>query len=488
MNGREQPLRMSRRAVLGAAAVAPFVGIGLPRTAFAAEPSEVGQWEAPFDMGGIAIHAILLHNDDILFFQYVEGAPATDHTSYVGTYNWRTGLLSEAPFPYHRDIFCSAHNVLADGRVFMAGGHDHTTGKKQDGVGVRETDLYDPIARTWTPGPPMGAKRWYPTSVGLPNGKTLVFGGTASPGVASPTVDEYDSVTNTMRTLGSTATKTVGQYPRMHLMYDGRVLKSGTARASAYFNPALSRWTNGPSMVYGSRAHGVVALLPGAQKVLTAGGGSPTRTAEILDVSQATPRWRSTGSLTYPRMLSNMVVLPDGQVLITGGGQAFKYTNPVRVPELWNPVTGVWTPMAPHQASRMYHATAILLPDGRVFTAGQDNGPLARYAEIFSPPYLFRGARPTITDAPSTVSGGGVLQFTSAEAADLASVVLIAGGANTHEIDMGQRSVPLTFTVSETTVSAQVPATGSLLPPGYYMLFAVNRGGVPAVAPWIHVS
>jgi Domain of unknown function (DUF1929)/Kelch motif/Galactose oxidase, central domain len=484
-----QARRISRRTVLGAAALAPVSGAVIPSRALAAtDPAAVGQWAAPFDMGGIAIHATLLHNDDILFFQYVEGSPTTDHTSFVGTYNWRTGALREAPLPYDRDVFCAGHNSLADGRLFIAGGHAHNTGKKQDPVGVRETDIYDPIARTWTPTPPLGVPRWYPTAVGLPNGKSLIFGGTQSNGAAAPTVDEYDASTNTMRTLGSTATKTVGGYPRLLLVSNGRIVKGGTARNTAWFNPSTSSWSNIGAMLYGSRSHGAVALLSGAQSVLTVGGGAPTKTAEILDTSQATPRWRYTGSMTYARMLSNTVVLPDGKVLIVGGGQAFKYTNPVRTPEMWDPATETWTPMAPQQAGRMYHATALLLPDGRVFSAGQDNGPLARFAEIFSPPYLFRGARPTISGAPASLAHGTQLQFSSPDAASIARLVLIRPGSNTHEIDTEQRSVPLTFSVSGTTVSAQVPTNINLLPPGYYMLFVVNTTGVPAIAPWVHIG
>ena len=182
------------------------------------------------------------------------------------------------------------------------------------------------------------------------------------------------------------------------------------------------------------------------------------------------------------------MVLPDGQVLITGGGRAFKYTDPVKTPELWSPVTETWTPMAPHQASRMYHATALLLPDGRVYTAGQDNGPLARFAEIWSPPYLFKGSRPTLSGTPANVIHGGQLQFTSPQAASLSRVVLIRPGANTHEIDSDQRAVPLTFTTAGTTVTAQVPTNINLLPPGYYMLFIVDTKGVPGAAPWVRVG
>jgi hypothetical protein len=270
-------------------------------------------------------------------------------------------------------------------------------------------------------------------------------------------------------------------------------LHSVPQRMSAYFNPATSSWSNVASMLYGARNRGAVVLLPGAQKVLTMGGrrskSSPaTATAEILDTSQATPKWRYTGSMIYPRVLLSSVVLPDGKVLVVGGGAAYKYTNPVKIAEMYNPATETWTVMAEQAAGRMYHATALLLPDGRVLSAGQDSGPLARHGEIFSPPYLFRGARPTISGVPATVGQGGQLQFTSPEAADIAKVVLIRAGSSTHEVDTDQRSVPLSFTASGSTVTAQIPGNANEAPAGYYMLFAVNRSGVPSVAPWVRIN
>lgn len=472
--------------MLAAALAVPSVAVAT-RLVVSQANDQTGAWAPPFNLGGVAIHATLLRNDDVLFFQYVEGAAGVDRTSYVATWNWRTGIIRQAQFSSPRDVFCAGHNVLPDGRLFISGGHDPNTGKKQDAIGVVECDIYDPIARTWTRTAPLGQKRWYPTNVGLANGRVLVFGGTASPGVPSPTVDEYDPVSNTMRRLPTSADKSVGQYPRMHLTADGRVLLGGPSGTTSAFDPATNRWSTVASMIYGKRSHGAVALLPGSNQVLAAGGGSPTRTAETLDLSLAAPRWRSTGSLSFARMLANTVVLPDGKVLIVGGGAAFKYTGPVKVPELFDPGTQTWAPMAPQQGGRMYHATALLLPDGRVLSAGQDSGGLARYGEIFSPPYLFRGARPTITGSPATVVRGTQMQLTSPEAADITRVVLMRGGSNTHEIDSDQRSQPLTFTRSGTTITAQVPASGNLVPPGYYMLFVVNGNGVPCVAPWIRV-
>jgi hypothetical protein len=136
----------------------------------------------------------------------------------------------------------------------------------------------------------------------------------------------------------------------------------------------------------------------------------------------------------------------------------------------------------------MYHATALLLPDGRVLSAGQDDGPLENYGEIFSPPYLFKGARPAITAAPAAVGYGQTLTITTPDAGNISSVTVIRAASVTHQIDTDQRSVPLTFTSSGGSLAAKSPASAALAPPGYYLLFIVNKTGVPSVAPWLKIG
>jgi hypothetical protein len=160
----------------------------------------------------------------------------------------------------------------------------------------------------------------------------------------------------------------------------------------------------------------------------------------------------------------------------------------VKIPELYDPASGTWTAMAPQQGGRMYHSTALLLPDGRVLSAGQDNGPLATYGEIFSPPYLFRGARPTITGAPVSAGYGQALTISTPDAGTITKVTVIKAAATTHEVDTDQRSIPLTFSAGSGTITAQSPANANIAPPGYYMLFIVNSDGVPCVAPWIRIG
>jgi hypothetical protein len=491
---------LDRRTLLrlgGLAAVAMTTGgvvLGRSLTAASAatDPAVSGSWAAPFDLGGVAINAVLAHTNEVLFWQDVEGEAGVDLTSYVGTWNVSTGVIRQAPLPYPRDVFCSGHVALPDGRIFVAGGHDYRRPGKQDGYGVAETDTWTPATRTWRRMPAMVQKRWYPTVVGLAGGRALVFGGQAKNQEPSIGVEEFDPAAGTLRRLPPSADRGLANYPRMFLAPDGRVVKVGYAAATLAFDPSRSTWSSLTSMPGGNRGHGNAVLLPGATSVLTVGGhratGAVTGTAEILDLTAATPRWLATGSLTHPRQLGQTVNLPDGTVLLLGGGATFKYAGPVKVPELYDPATGRWTTMAPQQAGRMYHATAVLLPDGRVMSAGQDDGPLARFAEIFSPPYLFKGTRPVIADAPSTVTRGASFAITTPDAASITRVTLIRPGSTTHQIDTAQREVPLTFRASSTGLTATVPVNAHLLPAGYYMLFLVNGAGVPSVSTWVRVG
>jgi hypothetical protein len=463
---------------------------GSGAVAAAPDPAVLGQWSEPFDLGGIAIHATLTRTGDVLMFQYVEGDPTSDHTSYIWTWNHPTGALRQAPIPYDRDLFCAGHVVLPNGHVFLAGGHDHNTGHQQDVVGIANTDTYRPVARTWTPGPQLLQRRWYPTPVAMPNGKILVFGGRESVDDPVKIVEEFDPAANTISQLPSTATRQLGSYPRMHLLANGKVVTTGPAQATLSFDPAPSTWAPLGNMQYGARQLGSSVLLPGGRRVLVVGGKSsatetPTGTAEILDTSLATPRWRYTGSLTHPRLDANAVILPDGQVLVVGGGARHPYGDPVLVPELYNPATERWVSMAPQQGSRMYHSTALLLPDGRVLSAGQDSGDLATSGEIFSPPYLFNGPRPTIASMPRVVRYGDQFRIATPNPANIRRVSLVRPGSVTHAVDFDQRYVGLRFSAAAGTLTVRAPGSASVAPPGYYMLFLVNRAGVPSRAGWM---
>jgi hypothetical protein len=183
---------------------------------------------------------------------------------------------------------------------------------------------------------------------------------------------------------------------------------------------------------------------------------------------------------------------------VTGGTSGTTFNDPnlgVLPAELWNPATGTWTTVASSAVKRAYHTTAILLPDGRVLLAGSGDALLAdgtdapaqRTGELFSPPYLFKGARPTISSAPTPVAYGTTFSVGTPSPTAIAQVTWISLGSTTHAFDMNQRFMRLTFSRTSSAVRVRAPSSRNLAPPGYYMLFLLNGSKVPSIAKIIRL-
>jgi hypothetical protein len=481
----------TRRRLLGLSALALAVlGLLSPwggARAQGPDPSTVGAWGAPFEIGVKGIHSSVLPNGRVLLFSYPVKAPGSD--AYV--WNPQTGSSANVSLTWNRDIFCAGHSFLADGRLFVTGGHVHAGAY---GLGVKNTDIFEPGSGKFSAGPLLGEERWYPTNVELPNGRVLVFGGykDTNTSARAVTVDSYDPATNTITPLPATANKGFGNYPKLHLLANGRMAWVNQARTQM-FNPATNAWTASAVTNGGGRGEsGSSVLLPGSNRVLVFGGPSSTTgasaTAEIADFSAGTPTWRYTGSMSRGRVWANAVLLPDGKVLAVGGGGGGAYANPVLQPEMFDPQTETWSEMAAQQAPRVYHSTAVLLPDGRVLSAGHDNGTMQTKAEIYSPPYLFKGPRPTIGATPSAVSYGEQFTVSTPDASSIRRVALIRPDSATHSLHQDQRYLDLAFSaVDGNSLSVTAPADATAAPPGSYMLFLLNADGVPSLASFVFV-
>lgn len=221
-------------------------------------------------------------------------------------------------------------------------------------------------------------------------------------------------------------------------------------------------------------------------------------TVERIDLSVKNPRWERSGKMHHRRIHANGVLLPDGNVLVVGGMSSYSHSagmhgmpGAIYDAELYDPSTNTWTLMAAQQRPRVYHSTAILLPDGRVISMG--GNPRAKVIEksieIFSPPYLFRGARPVITAYPEQITHGGSFSITVDHAQQIDKVVLMRPEVLTHVTNTDQRLLELVSSVvNDEKLEIQGPPTPAHMPRGYCLLFVLNHQGVPSVGKFVKVE
>jgi hypothetical protein len=448
------------------------------------DPAIVGQWSGVMTWPMVAIHQAILPNGKVFMW---EGESDAGPSAKI--YDPATGIFTAVPESY-ANIFCSGQVLMADGRVMVVGGFGDQSS------GTTAVLIFNPTTNAWIQGPSMQYKRWYGTATTLPDGRVLATGGAQQtitdyvryPEVYSPTSNSWSTLTG--------ADWALGNYPFMTVLPDGRLIEVGSselALPTKTLNLQTQTWTTiDPTAVPGNAA---VMISPGVFMKSGTGTdsdfpGNSVNTTYVLDMNQPSPHWVQTSSMANQRAFHNQVVLPDGSVLVVGGTTKNDGTTTsaaVKAAELWNPTSQTWSTMSSQQRTRMYHSTAILLPDGRVISAGggKDFG-LEQInetnAEFFSPAYLFKGARPTITSAPSLIQYNNSFSIQTPDASSITKVSLVRLGSVTHDNNLDQRYLNLTFSQSAGGLTINAPANANLAPPGYYMLFILNANGVPSVA------
>lgn len=464
-------------------------------TAVAGGPQDVGQWGPVIDWPVVGINLALLPNGKVLAYDSIgdhatETYPVQDHTRAT-VWDPATGTQTSVDLNLGYNIFCSGLAHLVDGRIFIAGGN-----LDQQLDGIVQTTLFDAATNLWSQGPNMAAGRWYPTVTPLNNGEMLITSGRVN-------TPEARTLAGSLRSL-STASLSLPLYPWLDVAPSGLALYSGPDPTLRALNPTgTGAWQTLGQRDSITRDYGGHALYD-VGKMLIAGGGPSTTDARVVDFNGATPQVTPTAPMAFGRRQFNLTVLADGTVLATGGnssGASLVDLNAgVYAAEQWNPATAQWRTLASEQITRQYHSTALLLPDGRVLSAGggicgvcDQVGYLAKNAEIFSPPYLFQAdgtlaPRPTIDAAPASTTYGASMAITTANPASISKVALVRLGAVTHSNNMEQRYVPLSFTAGATSITAKAPANANIAPPGYYMLFIVEANGVPSVASMVNLQ
>lgn len=402
------------------------------------------------------------------------------------------------------NIFCSAGSLIGEGpavptsltgNVLISGGGGQVVDSKVD-FPNSNVDVFSPWNNTLTASGTMNNPRYYPSMTSLRNGDKLVLGGWKAPGVVTPEPEVYHPGSGWRTLTGITITD--WYYPRGFLGPDG-----GVTLLHSYGQ--IFKITTGGSGTMtdtGSRMAVSGPNYPSAMfapfKVLRIGNGV---TAQVIDFSSSPPVVTGVANLSYDRIWGNATVLPDGEVLVTGGSSVSNELPNVAYPaEIFNPASGTWTlgacPAACAKIPRLYHSAALLLPDGSVLTGGGGApGPVNELnAEIYYPAYLYLNdgsgnpaPRPTIVAAPTRLILGQKFTMTVGSSDQIAYVDLVRVGASTHTFNPEQRLIPVPFTQSGTTVQGSVNSAPEIIPPGYYMLFVFNTNGVPAVAKIISV-
>jgi len=469
-----------------------------------------GEWDAPVDWDIVPLHLALLPTGKILAWGRNEVDGSMGEPRLWDPTSGSPGSMARM-VKSDTMLFCAGLALMADGRLMVSGGH------KSDDRGLDVTNIFDPVSESWVPGLPKMAKgRWYPTVTALPDGRLVTVAGkdTAKKVVLLPEVWENGAWVQLPG-----ASLELPYYPRDFVdpknglvFYAGERIQSRWLDVDASTASGRGRWISGPSHLYQkNRDYGSAAMYD-TGKILYAGGGgylnwdtpdpvsgSPTARVEKIDLMAGSPTWTEASPMSQPRRHLNATVLPDGRVLVTGGvsGDGFNdIATAVRAAEVWDPATDQWTALSSNSVDRGYHSVSLLLPDATVLhgASGDANVPNSNQAypnershEIFHPPYLYRGARPVITDAPATVSYGQDFLVQTPNGAQITEVRWIHLGTVTHAFDQSARANKLAFARANGGVTVTAPASPNAAPPGHYLLFILNRNGVPSTAKIVRV-
>ena len=504
-----------------------------------ADAADVGAWQVlPFHSEVLAVHAALLPSGDVLFAAG-SGNSLTRFQSPdfgdVAKKIWVSVVWDPAisPPPGHDtnffhpatphdgagnvlDFFCGGETFVPGGGLLSAGGTLVFAHPGAGFAGRPDTVVFDPATEQWVRRRPMQHGRWYPSLINLGDGRVLVTAGLSETGRRNTSIETFfpgsDSwqVSKTPASFGG-----LPLYAHLYLLADGSVCYAGghmddgpadALRLDLTRDPVVVAPLPGLSQVNARDQCASVLLPPAqAQRVMIMGGapgrGDAVKNVDIVDFSLPHPAYRPAASLAKGRKHLNATLLPDRTVLVTGGsGRNEAAPLATNEAEVYDPEADTWRTLATASVTRMYHSVALLLPDGRVVTAGGnpkqgthvrwDNDPNEEMRlEIYSPPYLFKGPRPVISAVRTEWRYGQTVNISSPDAGHVQWVSLIRPGSTTHSFNTSQRLVDLPIAAQAAgSVQVTVPAEPNLAPPGWYMLFLTGNNTVPSVARWVHLA
>jgi large repetitive protein len=474
----------------------------------AAAPSQ-GRWSPVVNLSMVPAAAAVVPSGKVVFwaaetrFAFSAGGRTYtalfDPTSLVATET----LVSNTG----HNMFCPGTSNLADGRLLVSGG-----------INAAATSIYDPTTNSWSVAAQMNIPRGYQANCVLEDGSVLTLGGSWSGAVGGKDGEVWDAASGWRRLTGVPITPMLSVDNSSNSSFGGDshfwLYQAGNGRVF-HAGPGINmHWIgtrgNGSVAFAGARGddefsvNGTAAMYD-IGKLLKAGGAAAyedlnaNANAYVIDIN-TTASVRKLAPMVYPRAYHNSVVLPNGQVMLVGGmtfAKNFTDDTAVLRPELFDPVSETFTLLPAMSVPRTYHSVALLLPDGRVLSAGGGlcgTGCAANHADlqIYTPHYLLNAdgsdaVRPVVLSAPTQATHGTRVSVNTDSAVQAFALVRVS--SVTHSVNNDQRRVPLAFThTAGNTYELTIPSNPGWVVPGYYMLFAMSPDGVPSIAKMVRIS
>ncbi|CAG8521551.1 13791_t:CDS:2, partial [Acaulospora morrowiae] len=520
--------------------------------------SSMGSWEEVGRTGVSAMHITLIQPTKILIIDKAEKNPDAVYPdgrfAFTTEYDLKTNTFRVLTLS--TNTFCSAGSYLANGTLIESGGAEDTFGAAAGFQSVRLFTPCDSSSNTcdWMEFPLyLDSARWYNTMTSLPDGRIFNIGGSIKAvainenNVSNPTYEFYPKEGKSIPIQFLLNTMPYNLYPVVIVLpgppEQNWLYMAANRKAQIWDYVKQTVVMTLPDIPGGPRTYpctGTSTLLPlryennYKPEIIACGGSAEPFAPDSvtdkdcvrLDLSQKNLSWVSEpfGDLPTGRLMSDVIHMPDGKLLfLNGAGQGYAgwdkgtptdrlhvASNPIKTPLLYDPNAPLgsrFTKMADAKYVRVYHSTAMLIPDGRVFVAGSNpNGaycdnceyPTEYRVEIFTPPNLLNGVpRPTIKSVAglSTFNTLTAISVTYGQTITVLvdlndnsptfTAAIIHKGFITHSQHMSARYVSLKVeskipTKTGYAIDVTLPPNPNIMPPGRHIYLYVLNKGTPA--------
>jgi len=440
--------------------------------------------------------------------------------------------------PVVMDAFCSVVRVLDNNRVFILGGNKNQDTNLPDTQ--NQTMIYDVLNKKFSLSNNLNFKRWYASVVITGDEKMFIFGGEDVTNEKLSTIPEMIDLKNIdqgwqvleqadSNDLFGNKDADEWNYPRTFLSSDGNIVgisynktwvmdvnnnyrvmktgeiplvKSGISKVLEHSNPNFDdhKKDNLKLLTIGSAVGSTNSVVMiEKDKILVFGGRqqgeeySPSNKVFLIDFSDSfKPQIKELKSMNFARSNGNATIMPDGNIFLNGGHSYTDLEFSVFTPEIYNPNTQTTKEMSNSYFRRNYHASSLLLPDGRILTAGGD----VWNAEIFYPPYLFAknindktvlAKRPQIVNLDKDIKRGEKVEIEVN--GEISKVSLISTGSTTHAQGSESKFRNINFTkVSNDKIEIKLDNNSNNLQNGTYLLFVLNSKGTPSEGKIVFIN